>query len=92
MTCYAVDAQKGWKPANATGNHRPAGILAAFMTGLWQEPIGRRTVEAKANRSTQINPPTSKRRTRGRNKVGNNCLEATLDDAADWPKEELRQY
>ena len=32
MTCYAVDAQKGWKPASATGNHRAAEILTAFMT------------------------------------------------------------
>jgi hypothetical protein len=59
---------------------------------LWQEPISPRTVEAKANRSTQINPPISKRRTSKRNKAGNNCPEATLDDAALWPKEELRQY
>ena len=32
MTCYAVDAQKSWKPANTTGNRRPAGILTVFMT------------------------------------------------------------
>jgi len=39
--------------------------------------------EANANRSTQINPPISKQRTNGRNKVGNSCPEAILDDAAD---------
>jgi len=38
--------------------------------------------EAEAKSNAKINLPPSKQRTSGRNKVGNNYPEATLDDAA----------
>jgi hypothetical protein len=52
------------------------------------EPKNSRS-QAKSN--AKINPQTSKQQTSGRNKVGNDCPEASLDDAALWPKEELPQ-